>query len=296
MPASTQVIAVMGISYCGSTLLNLMLDTHPDIAGVGEVHALLDWFGEGYAKSCATCTEACPQWTPEVVRSLSQEHFYTLMAARLQARTLVDTSKTPQWFDASTRFQEEGAVRFVPVVMVKHPVRHLASLLLNHLAVHASEEEAATMLKNPVARRQAMATLLTRRLIPEYNAILSALPGIFGARPFHVVRYEGLVREPARELTPLLHDLGLAYDVQIPSCYAFPHHYIGGNSGAGYQYHKRDEDIKSPGGIKEAFYKHTTGIAMDDKYKAVFRDEEVAMLQRDPIVQDVCSKLGYTSL
>lgn len=301
MNASSQpisVVALMGISYCGSTLLNFMLDSHPAIAGGGEVHSLINFFGNGYSRQCSFCRDnPCPTWQKDRVEALKAEGFYGDLADIMGTRVIVDSSKTPKWFEASTKFAANRPTEFYPVVIVKHPIRHLCSLLVNSIRAKIKDPKVwDAFLHDRAARRQAIGEVTNNRLIQEYNQIFNAVTRAFGSRKPLLVHYEGLVLDPNRELTPLLSDLGLGYDPVMESCFERPHHQIGGNSGTNFQYHRDESRIKSPGGIVESFYTNLKGISMDNKYQAFFTEQEMAWLHDDPIVQAICSKFGYQGL
>ena len=62
MADNIHIIAVLGLSYSGSTLLNFILDSHSKIVGAGEIHSLLrrktgDY---KYAFQCTSCQKKCP--------------------------------------------------------------------------------------------------------------------------------------------------------------------------------------------------------------------------------------------
>jgi hypothetical protein len=279
------VVAVMGVSFCGSTLLNLMLDSHPAIYGAGEIRTLVH--PEDGAHVCTHCGEDCPVWSPEQRSRITPHDFYRSVAEASRKRVIVDTSKSAQWFAQSTRFGSDVDIRFVPVLVIKHPVRHLASLLVN-----ANRPIPTDM----AAWRNLVRLQLTGRLIPETNGLLEAVPALFGVPIPLVLRYEGFVRDPRHELAPLLQTLGLEYDPRVEACYGDVHHHIGGNSGASYQYHRKDEAIEEVGNIRKDFYKSLRGIQMDDKYRRLFDAAQLEWLATDPIVAGASRALGYEPL
>jgi len=103
MKKPIKVLATIGLSYCGSTLLNLMLDSHPEIYGVGEAHWLLrDWEKKSvnnYAKPrCVTCGFECAYWTEDALKNAPKTGFYSYVAEMFNTNVIVDTSKQLWWF------------------------------------------------------------------------------------------------------------------------------------------------------------------------------------------------------
>jgi hypothetical protein len=303
------VIAILGLPYCGSTLLNLMLDSHPDICGVGEVCSLADP-SSTLSRVCTNCGEDCPRFTPERVRALGPENFYADIAGFFGASLLADSSKSLEWFAKSTTFPSHRPLRFLPVLVVKHPIRQLLSYALNlDLAqrnritpyawfYHATKAAAPNPLgRRPLFRRLARNALFQQLLhwylLKNSERFAQEIPQVFpDSRPL-TVRYEDFVTAPRKTLTPLLAALGLEYSERMADCYAFPHHQIGGNSGTLYQItgNKRDTSADHP--CKQAYYSKLRGISMDNRFQAFFDAEELEELLRSDAVRQVCARYGY---
>lgn len=95
MHKKLDVAAIIGVSYCGSTLLNYILDSHPEIYGGGELHVLLR---QGKRPRCKICGEQCVYWTPENLERPGAEPFYTAIAEIFSTRIIADSSKNVFWF------------------------------------------------------------------------------------------------------------------------------------------------------------------------------------------------------
>lgn len=54
------VFYLVGVSYCGSTLLSFMLNTHPQIFGIGEMGPYAPYENEEYRCSCGEKLTECP--------------------------------------------------------------------------------------------------------------------------------------------------------------------------------------------------------------------------------------------
>ena len=303
------VIAILGLPYCGSTLLNLMLDSHPEIRGVGEIWPLAEPGGD-FARSCTNCGEACPHFTPARLRVLSPNNFYADIACFFGTRILADSSKSLEWFSKSVTFPSSQPLHFLPVLVVKHPIRQLLSYALNlNLAqrnritpyawfYHTTKAAA----QNPQGRRPLLKRLarsaLFRQILHWYllknsERFAQEIPRIFpGSLPL-TIRYEDFVTAPREALTPLLAALGLEYSERMADCYAFPHHQIGGNSGTLYQITGNKRDIAADHPCKQAYYSKLRNISMDNRFRAFFDAEELEELLRNDAVRQVCARYGY---
>lgn len=287
------VVALLGISHCGSTLLNLMLDVHPAIYGGGELHHLLD--PDSTLKECTNCGAACPHWTPERLAGLQKDDFYADIADLFGVDVIVDTSKTPLWFHNIRNGISRRPLRVIPVVMVREPLAQLASLIMHAVSRECqdAEEVERAFYADPKERLDAINLVLSHRILVEYQLIFRTNKAIFGSDRLFLVRYEQVVTNPAAELAPLMAELGLAYDPAMTRCYEMPHHQIAGNQGALYQYHRNEEGIQGAQGLREGFYKATKGIRLDDKHQYFFTDQEVRHLHAQPLVQSIRHCFGY---
>lgn len=89
-------IAIVGMSFCGSTVLSYVLGALDGVANVGESHwiATPPQPGSSGAK-CHTCGDACPVLTAEFCDSLREDptNWYEKIAARLGTDILVTSDK-----------------------------------------------------------------------------------------------------------------------------------------------------------------------------------------------------------
>jgi hypothetical protein len=59
----TKILYIAGYGRCGSTILDIILSSHPEITGVGEVTFLLDdWANSSRHCSCGTAYQKCDFW------------------------------------------------------------------------------------------------------------------------------------------------------------------------------------------------------------------------------------------
>jgi hypothetical protein len=210
------VIAIVGDSFCGSTLVNCVLGAHPEIFGGSELRWLLETPDEA---GCAVCGSACAMWTPEALRRVGQApKMYDAISRHFGRRVICDASKTPTWFSTALERLDAPVVR---VLITKHPLRHVAS----HL----------TKTSEPVTRARIDAILAHLRAFHE-KVVLN---GERRSRRFparddamtcdFLLRYEDFVADPLRRLAPILARVGLWPEFPMLNWSKVPAHHIGGN-------------------------------------------------------------------
>lgn len=111
-----KVIYVFGASYCGSSILNLLLDTQRGVSGMGEAWRI---YGEDRKQSCYVCGDKpCSLYKEWKESGLG---FYEYARRVNGGDILVDTSKNPG------RAQLLDNVKVIPVVLSKTPIGIAAS-------------------------------------------------------------------------------------------------------------------------------------------------------------------------
>jgi hypothetical protein len=226
-----RVIYIAGAAHSGSTLLDLMLNAHPDIVSVGEVLKLnrqlayRDPARRIYAPcSCgAPSLLQCKFWsavdaeTRRVAgKSLSELDvlgdgerdprrapnviLFKAIAAVSGKNFIVDSSKMPRRLNHLMQFPE---LEIYPVHLVRDPKGQIASVMRKH----------GGFLKN-ILRYELVQEQIRRRL---------------KSVPHSVVRYEDLVRDPERTLNGILHPLGLSFDRRQLSWAEADKHIVAGN-------------------------------------------------------------------
>ncbi len=224
-----QVIFIASLSHSGSTLLDLMLNAHPEVMSVGELKQLgrfarLEKIGRRRRCTCGAATvHDCEFWsrvgaltevaTGQSLPDLNVEDYgdeasfnrdsVILLRAIAEAsgkEYIVDSSKnTPRLL----LLLRNPDINVFPVFLLRNPKGQICSAK-----------------KRPVP----LATLIgsyirTNREI--YNAVKD--------RPHAVVRYEQLVQRPEETLTSLMQGLGLAFDPRQLQWATPVRHNVGGN-------------------------------------------------------------------
>ena len=206
-----RVIYIAGAAHSGSTLLDLMLNAHPDIVSVGEVLKLNRQlaYRDTEKKTFAPCScgapslWACKFWSAvdtktreatgksiaelDVLDSGTRDPrhapnvmLFKAIAAVSGKNFIVDSSKIPRRLGHLMQFPE---LDLYPVHLVRDPKGQIASVMRKH----------GGFLKN----------------IVRYEIVQEQIHRKLKSVPHSVVRYEDLVRDPERTLHSILQPLGL---------------------------------------------------------------------------------------
>ena len=220
---SYQVVYIAARSYSGSTLLDLLISSHSEAAGVGELRMLSErkrraglrrndrpcTCGAKLRTSCAFWRAVFDRTTQEVGRGFDDldvfddTHNHAVLDAIHAcsgARFLVDSSKRN---DRLERLLADDTLD----VRTIHLVRDPRAQVYGHIKRGESLAEAAQ-----AYRRE---TRKTRRLLR--------------GRDHLVVRYERLTREPRTELSRVMDWLGVDFQEAQLDWTAHVHHHLAGN-------------------------------------------------------------------
>ena len=143
MEFQNKVIFIHGQSFCGSTILNYILDSHPKIYGGSELYRLREkqdnfpQFAQNMPPGfCNKCGKSCPYWTEnnlDKVRKTELVDFYNKIAEIMKVEYVVDSSKEMWHFKQMV--QANPGLNYKLVLLTKHPIRHLSSFLYHHIFV-----------------------------------------------------------------------------------------------------------------------------------------------------------------
>lgn len=288
------VIGILGTSFSGSTVLNLMLGAHPEIHAGGELSALILGRGQECAGACTACGFACPYWNEQARAAVTKTNLYREVERIFGKQVIVDSSKSIDWFNEVLSSDAHRGVDASYVLMVKHPIRYLASSLAN-MAPHQPRRSAGGLLGklSPARMRQAFLDELVEDLHNFYHQFFWNFGKVVGSATFHLMHYERMVENPRAALGPLLRSLGLAYAPQMDDFFRATYHQIGGNAGPLYQLGQGWPKGTEPSDIRKRFYEGGAGLRIDDKYRQIMSEDELARLLSHPTVRKLCDRLGY---
>lgn len=258
------------MSYSGSTLLNFMLDCVSNVYGGGELHWLLTQHspGQTYKAHCTHCKDNCDIWTPSVSSSFESEGFYSKIANLTGSRVIVDTSKMLSWF-IQRQHMAESNITYHNLLLVKHPLRHITSLLINS-GVTSSEDKGDAI----------------EKAISTFDSYYRETFAYLQKKTFQIVHYEDLVLRNLQTINRILNLVDLKHNRQTLDCFDQIHHQIGGNAGPIYLATKewptkRHEQPKQ----RLKHYESKAGVFVDNKYQDFLNGEEIKSILDDHRIQ-----------
>jgi hypothetical protein len=150
--ARFNTVFVLGVPHCGSTLLGMMLNSHPDIGCLGETALVGRAIEVGRPCSCGLQIKDCPFWQPllPILKPKDRKDYrrhtpgmYAQLRAALGKQVLVDLSKALAWrmthgFFSAWKQEKTGFIFLVrdtrAVVSSKPPPDHgeLMKVLTQH--------------------------------------------------------------------------------------------------------------------------------------------------------------------
>lgn len=211
------VIGILGTSFCGSTALGMALNSHPEIAFIGEAwratplgHPCV-MARRGRPATCPTCRNECKVWIPaEYPIPLVEMH--RRIAGRLGVEALVDTSKMAHVFQ---QYERAGSAdRYIYVGLIKDPMRIAASYRRNKTCRHDPSW-------GPARTARAYAWSYFQHLT------------FAESRNYRAIDYVAAMTTPSATVSLIAEEAGLDPDLVDPVGYrTVPLHALGGNTRA----------------------------------------------------------------
>ncbi|MDY7092256.1 MAG: hypothetical protein SX243_04705 [Acidobacteriota bacterium] len=277
------VVLVSSLPFSASTLVGMILGSHPDISFLGETDLLMRRRPDGswrHRKFCSICQdqdgEKCPVWSGELVQEL-RDHpdelhprlARHLAAQNLGAKILVDSCKDEDWW--RSRLEAPG-IQPIVLHVSKAPEAYISSLLTRHSLRRPVELIALDWAQGNLALRQAA---LERGLV------------------YHSVRYDDLVLRIREVLADLGRLLGFEPTDDQEEFWRHPQHNLRGNPGTASHLDAQRAESE-PGVNKELYRQHHRTIFLDEKWKKVLSPRQVDRIHAMPAVRRACRILGYS--
>lgn len=235
---SVKVIFIASLSHSGSTLLDLMLNAHPDVISVGEIKQLgrfarREKTGRRLRCTCgADSLWACDFWTKvsaqtetiigrtigdlnvedyDNVESFNKDNFalFQAIAAVASKNYIVNSSKQVERLQ---HLMANPALDIIPIFLLRDPKGQMCS-----------------------AQKRPTSFI---RLIGNYVRTNRKIYHLVRNRPHAIIHYEQLVEHPERTLDLLMRQLGLSFDRRQLQWASQVRHNVGGN---GMRRHKTSE-------------------------------------------------------
>lgn len=265
---------VCGGAYSGSTLLNMLLGSHPQVAGGGELHWLsrdpetVAGLGPRQEKDqlCAICRATCPIWTAEVRQQVRLDNIYDVTAKAYGKPFVCDATKNTTW---QRIIEPATPTPLHKIFLVKHPVRHIASYMekgrrFEHMRDYAELEY---LMKKLHSFR-----ITSQRIAPSL-----------------MIRYEDMICHRQETFGKILGLFGLSFSPEIDHWRDRPHHHIGGNAGPRYQVAKH---ILPVGDFSIKKYDRED-VFLDNSYELVLDNAQIDQITADVRMREYADWFGY---
>jgi hypothetical protein len=197
-PNRLTIVQTIATSYAGGTWLNLMLASHPDAFGVGE---LMHAYKIGRA-GCQLHGDACPVWSRFNLESSEDP---VLQIARIVEKPVIVINNSPQHISQELLQRPEITARYV------------------HLVRDGRAVTASYMRKNP-GRSVAWAMRRWRRHLKKNLRLIRGRQAL-------TVRYEDLQTDTAGQLARICEHIGIDFTDRLLRYWEHDHCYLGGNRG-----------------------------------------------------------------
>ncbi len=102
----SQVVYIMGSTRTGSTMLDLMLGSHPECFSMGELCLL-------QKRECGYCGKSCRHWK-EYRTKLVKPNYYTTAFTVFKKPVLIDSSKKWRWY--KERKKEDVDIKIIHLI------------------------------------------------------------------------------------------------------------------------------------------------------------------------------------
>jgi len=292
------VLFIMGPSFCGSSLLNLMLDSHPNIFGGGELHRLFDPNKNSF---CSTCLRECVFWDCNNFRkNINKNNIYISCAERSDSAVVVDSSKNPGYFfDIS---QKAKLKSFMTVIVKKHPIRLAASQISNkiiptQIGFNYSANEALNRLD--CDRLKNDLSIYFNEVYKRYEKCYDVAMKLCH-NDLCILEYEKLVFSTGYSINKIISSFDLEWDNSILSFSDCEHHPIGGNSATHWHIRRQPNPNRQNKRIKKMipeklnqYYNRDQSIIMDNKFRDIMSDSLMRDIFYLNSYRSLCSYLGY---
>lgn len=203
-------VAICGAGHSGSTLLGLVLGSHPACFYAGEAKKTR-FFGDPdkplRKRVCKICGPGCPIWSR--FAALPGVDLYEQLSRLTGAPVVVDSTKKVEWI------RERGA--------------ELAAAGVAHKRIFLARDGRAVV----NSRLRKYPERDPGAVVDEWLAQIRATEALLAERPEGAlrIRYEELATEPAKVVREVCAFVGLEFEPDMLRYEAHEHHPLGGNTG-----------------------------------------------------------------
>lgn len=284
-----KIAFILGTGHCGSTLLDLILSSHSQAFGVGELRSLArsDRFFRFEAPVSNISGFDDTFWTREVVGAVEpffrqpslprrvvsrflprvdprRAALYRYLFERTGASVLVDSSKGAGWFRQFLRQRTPDMQGYA--ILLRRDPRAVVNSYLRKFPERGVEA---------IARNH-------KEQVDALTAFMAAHAG-----PKLELSYETLASEPEAVARQACAFLGIAFEPAMLEFWRFDHHHIAGNAGTKsliVKFRSQEQEglidsrytgLHEHGTTKEYYQQHTLAIQLDERWKNELSPEAV---------------------
>lgn len=255
-------VMICGAGHSGSTLLGMLLGRAAGAFYIGEgakAQYLGDMSRPLRKRACKVCGDDCPVWSG--LTWDGRTPLYPLVAAHTGARTIVDSTKRPDWI--SVRAAETAAAGATPILILL--IRDGRAVVNSRIRKYP-ERPAAELVEGWMTQMAAS------------RALFDGFTG-----PKLEVRYEELAADPERIMCHVCDFAGLTFDPAMLDISAGEHHPLGGNNGTQFLATRDNGQatLVQPGERSRTFYEqHESRIRPDMRWKTELSAENAALFEQ----------------
>lgn len=281
-----KVILILGTGHCGSTLLELLLSSHQNAVGVGELKALA--FYKAYFQRIKPVCDLHgfndSLWSNELLDQLepfmqdynslfnrfltrffphisihkNRRKVYSILLAHSGKDYLIDNSKHWNWVKKSyCQLLNDSDIE--PFIIM---VSRLPHAIINAYTRENPAEGFGYHLQKHLQRVTEMEAFYDS--IPKYKMKIS---------------YEMLATATANVLQRICDALGMSYDPSMLRYWEHEHHSLAGNSGTKSFINKYNNiDLKLSHEKMTYYENHPLGIHLDDRWKKELKPEQIEQI------------------
>ena len=281
-----RVVFIAGTGHCGSTLLDLILSSHPHAFGLGEMTTLVNepQYLSGERPICDINGFNDTFWTDERVEYLRKHLQIKSRFKRILAMFTGHTSRRNHLFDYL--FQESGASVLIDssknVGWISDRVREIDGLTIKPLLIYMTRDGRAVINSHYQKYPDRGLEAATNDWLSRIEAFKQLYADFKGAKS--IVSYEEFTDRPKSIIKQLCTLVEIQYEEEMMEFWKFDHHHIAGNSGTKSLIHRyRSGDANANDLLdrrKEQYYKdHPFVIQADLRWQNELSQKELEYIE-----------------
>lgn len=270
-----KVVFVFSSGHSGSTLLDLILGSHPDVFGLGELARVEN----NLPNICGFCGDACEYWKKRVSLPILLKHcsggkggqfflrelqrldrsIYSHLSEWFGYSNFVDSSKPLSWFKGQMRYKHYKR-EFTPIFI--HMMRDGRAVINSYLRKYPEKGV------EKITDEWIQTTRNIQKLYDDYDG------------PKCRIGYELLALQPDHAIKQICDLLKITYIPDMLNYWNYEHHSIGGNAGTRSLVAKTGKGVK-PGAWNKGYYENMgNAIKLDLRWKEELSLESLEVFER----------------